>query len=185
MNVVGLSSDWHAKERGELVAYSWDDFLQANRDPKFPSLQWVDGRQIFPARLEGYLPNRYLDHRNFLDYPSLAQMARDRPAGKTIWNIEGIAESLSALEAQRKRDLEDWMGQKGIDFVVFPANGDVGRADLEVNVESAEHALQNGVRFSNGNRAIRHLGVPMVSVPMGVMERSKMLVNLTFAGKHG
>ena len=77
------------------------------------------------------------------------------------------------------------MDEHGIDVVVFPANGDIGRADLEVNEESAKHALQIGVKYSNGGRTIRHLGVPTVSVPMGIMQRSSMPVNLTFAGKHG
>lgn len=97
-----------------------------------------------------------------------------------------MAEALPALEAQRKRDLEDWMDDKGIDVVVFPAAGDVGKADVDTNDESAGHALQNGVKYSNGNRAIRHMGVPTVSVTMGTMSKSgNMPVNLTFAGKHG
>jgi hypothetical protein len=90
---------------------------------------------------------------------------------------------LTSLEAQRKRDLEDWMDDLKLDCFVFPANGDVGLADLELNLESATHSLQNGVKYSNGNRAIRHLGVPTVSVPMGLLEDKKMPVNLTFAGK--
>ena len=184
-NVVGLTSDWHIKERRELVAYAWDDFLKANRDPKYPGLGSVDGAQIFPPRPENYLPDKYMELKNFMNYPGLVELTRHRPAGKSLWDIDGIAEALSALEAQRKRDLEDWMDEHGIDVVVFPANGDIGRADLEVNEESAKHALQIGVKYSNGGRTIRHLGVPTVSVPMGIMQRSSMPVNLTFAGKHG
>ena len=183
-NVVGMTSDWHSKERGELVAYAWDDFLRANDDPKNPSLGSVDGTQLFP-RPENYPPDRYLDLKNFMDYPGLVEMARNRQAGQSIWEVGGIAEALTSLEEQRKRDLENWMDEKVIDVVVFPANGDVGRADLEVNEDSARHALQNGVKYSNGNRPIRHLGVPTVSVTMGIMKQSKMPVNLTFAGKHG
>ena len=184
INVVGLTSHWHSKERGELVAFAWDDFIKANRDPNYPDLGSVDGTQMFP-RPKDYPPDKYLDHKNFLNYPGLVDMARNRASGKSIWDVDGIADALSALEKQRKRDLEDWMDEQRIDMVVFPANGDVGRADLEVNEDSAWHALQIGVKFSNGNRVIRHLGVPTVSVPMGIMERSEMPVNLTFAGKHG
>ena len=119
-----------------------------------------------------------------MNYPGLVDIARERN-GKPIWEIDGIAEALPALEAQRKRDLEDWMDVNGIDLVVFPANGDIGKADLDTNQESADLALQNGVKYSNGNRAIRHMGVPTVSVTMGLMSESKMPVNLTFAGKHG
>lgn len=77
------------------------------------------------------------------------------------------------------------MDNLAIDLVVFPSAGDVGKADLDTNDESARHALQNGVKYSNGNRAIRHMGVPTVSVTMGFMPTSQMPVNLTFAGKHG
>lgn len=183
-NVVGFKPDWNGKERGELVAYLWDDFLKTNGDPKFSEgLASVDGTQMFP-RPPGYVPDKYMEHKNFMNYPGLVEIARSRN-GKKIWEIDGIAEALPALEAQRKRDFEDWMDKQNIDFVVFPANGDVGRADVDTNDESAKHALQNGVRYSNGNRAIRHMGVPTVSVTMGMMKSSKMPVNLTFAGKHG
>ncbi|KAK3076519.1 hypothetical protein LTS18_012792 [Coniosporium uncinatum] len=114
-------------------------------------------------------------------------MARERKekGPQSMFDIPGMAEALPALEAQRKRDLEDWMDRHGYDLVVFPAQGDVGKADVETNAESAEYALRNGVRYSNGNRAIRHMGVPTVSVAMGVMEEKGMPVDLTFAGKAG
>ena len=182
-NVVGFKPDWNGKERGELVAYLWDDFLKDNGDPNYPGLSAVDGGQVFP-RPEGYIPDRYMEHKNFMNYPGLVEIALNRN-GKSIWDIDGIAEALPALEVQRKRDLEDWMDEHTIDVVVFPANGDVGKSDLEYNDESARHALQNGVKYSNGNRAIRHMGVPTVSVCMGVMQQSRMPINLTFAGKHG
>jgi hypothetical protein len=182
-NVVGFKPDWNGKERGELVAYLWDDFLKDSGDPNFAGgLAAVDGTQMFP-RPEGYIPDRYMEHKNFINYPRLVELCKHRN-GKSIWDIDGLAEALPALEAQRKRDFEGWMDDNGIDVVVFPANGDVGKADLEYNDESAKHALQNGVKYSNGNRALRHMGVPTVSVPMGIMESKKMPVNLTFAGKH-
>lgn len=182
-NVVGFKPDWNGKERGELVAYFWDDFLKSSGDPKYPGLGSVDGSQMFP-RPQGYIPDKFMEHKNFMDYPGLVEIARNRN-GKTVWEVDGINEALPALEAQRKRDFEDWMAGQGIDFVVFPANGDVGKADLDTNEESAEHALQNGVKYSNGNRAIRHMGVPTVSVTMGIQANSKMPVNLTFAAGHG
>ena len=157
-NVVGFAPDWNSKERGELVAYMWDDFLKENDDPHYPSLASADGAKMFP-RPEGLIPDRYMETKNFINYPGVVEIARKRN-GKSIWEVDGIAEALPALEAQRKRDLEDWMDDNSIDIVVFPANGDVGRADLDTNDESARLALQNGVKYSNGNRAIRHMGVP-------------------------
>jgi len=203
-NVVGFKPGWNSKERGELVAYLWDDFLIENGDTKYPNLSAVDGGRMFP-RPADYVPDRYMEHKNFMDYPRLVELARERN-GKSIWDIDGLAEALPALEAQRKRDLDDWMDSNSFDLVAFPAAGDVGKADLDTNDASAAHALQNGVKYSNGNRAIRvstlveenpalrtaqpltftqHMGVPTVSVSMGLMAMSKMPVNLTFAGKHG
>lgn len=182
-NVAGFKEDWNGKERGELVAYLWDDFLQQNGDPNYPNLASADGSKMFPRPAE-YIPDRYMEQKNFMNYPGLVELARNRN-GKSIWEIDGIAEALPALEAQRKRDLEDWMVRLGVDAVVFPAQGDAGKANLESNDESAKHALQNGVKYSNGNRALRHMGVPTVSTTMGMMAEKKMPCNLTFAGKHG
>ena len=57
-NVQGFKPDWNGKERGELVAYLWDDFLRTSGDPNFSGgLGTVDGTQMFP-RPEGYIPDR-------------------------------------------------------------------------------------------------------------------------------
>jgi Asp-tRNA(Asn)/Glu-tRNA(Gln) amidotransferase A subunit family amidase len=101
----------------------------------------------------------------------------------STFELTGLKRALTALEAQRKRDLEQWLDDNDFDFVVFPSAGDVGKADLEFNLNSAQYALQNGVKYSDGNRSIRHLGVPTVSVPMGIMANKRMPVNLTFLGK--
>lgn len=184
-NVKGFPDDWNAIERGKLVAFSWDDWLAENGGEKYPGLSVVDGSEIFP-RPADYLPDKYAETKNYMNYPGLVEIAKKRDRKiETIYTIPGMGEALCALEAQRKRDLDDWMDAQAIDLVVFPANGDVGKADLETNEDSAKDALQDGVKYSNGNRAIRHMGVPTVSVAMGIMEASRMPVNLTIAGKSG
>ena len=70
----------------------------------------------------------------------------------------------------------------GLDAVVFPAVADVGPADMDVNAASADLGWRNGVWVANGNLAIRHLGIPTVTVPMGTMADIGMPVGLTFAG---
>ncbi|MEP6843998.1 MAG: amidase, partial [Pseudolysinimonas sp.] len=40
-----------------------------------------------------------------------------------------------------------------------------------------------GVWVANGNLAVRHLGIPTVTVPMGLMRDTGMPVGLTFAGR--
>lgn len=36
------------------------------------------------------------------------------------------------------------MTEENLDVIAFPAQGDVGLADLEFRLESAKHSLQNG-----------------------------------------
>ncbi|KEQ81634.1 hypothetical protein M438DRAFT_278978 [Aureobasidium pullulans EXF-150] len=139
---------------------------------------------VFPL-LEDYMPLRFAEVKNLIDYPALAHSTKEGHRGRTIHDIPGMSDALKALEAQRKRDLKDWMTEHDFDAVVFPAVGDVGKADLEQDPTSAEHALLNSVRYSNGNRALRHLGVPTVSVPMGILEGKNMPVNLTLCSRAG
>ncbi|KAK4998086.1 hypothetical protein LTR66_002640 [Elasticomyces elasticus] len=182
-NVKGAPDNLNALERSDITAYAWDDFLKFNGDPNFASFGDVDFRTIFP-KPKDYIPDHYFEHKNAVPFETIVKVARNR-SGKSIFDIPGMAQALHALEAQRKRDLEDWMDDNNLDLVVFPANGDVGKANLEYDEESSRHALSLGVKYSNGNRAIRHMGVPTVSVTMGVMRQKRMPVNLTFAGKAG
>ena len=100
------------------------------------------------------------------------------------WTDFGDLEpGLLGLEQTRRLDLEEWMDGLALDAVVFPAVADVGPADMDVNSESADLGWRNGVWVANGNLAIRHLGIPTVTVPMGLMHDIRMPVGLTFAGR--
>ncbi|EUC45084.1 hypothetical protein COCMIDRAFT_5664 [Bipolaris oryzae ATCC 44560] len=178
-NVQGQPANWNLMERSILIAQSWDAFLVANNDAKIKCLAGIqDSAMLFP-KPPNYKPDTFLEVRNWIDYAGLPKLVQSN----SIHEVEGLEQALKALEAQRKRDLEDWMATHNLDVLAFPAQGDVGLADLEFNLESTTHSLRNGVKYSNGNRAIRHLGVPTVSVPMGVMAEKKMPVNITFAGQ--
>ncbi len=165
-------------ELWELSAWAFDDFLQANGDPALNRLADADGPQIFPHD-PGTLPNREDDLAAGMDeYVRMAQR------GITPWNeISTLPEGLRGLEQTRRIDLEQWMQDLGLDAVIFPTVADVGPADADVNPASADIAWSNGVWVANGNLAIRHLGVPTVTVPMGVMADIGMPVGLTFAGR--
>jgi amidase len=71
----------------------------------------------------------------------------------------------------------------GLDAVVFPAAADVAPADADRSEASADLAWRNGVWVSNGNLVPRHLGIPTVTVPMGMGADIAMPVGLTFAGR--
>ncbi|MDH4439157.1 MAG: amidase [Rhizobium sp.] len=163
----------------DLSAWAWDDFLAANGDPALSTLTAVDGKRIFPHP-HGALPDRYTGFDDFL--PAYPAQVRDHPHA-SFTAIPEIADGVRGLEETRRLDLEMWMDGLGLDAVIFPAVADVGRADMDVNPDSADQGWRNGVWVANGNLVIRHLGIPTVTVPMGTMADINMPVGLTFAGR--
>jgi amidase len=177
-----LPADWRRVARDLLVGAAWEEFLADNGAAGCSSLADVDGTRIFP-RPPGALPDRYDEILGGdIPFAGFPQRARDGvlPA---VRDVPGLAQALRGLEEARRVDLEDWMDAARLDLLAFPANADVGAADSDVYRPSADHAWRNGVRFSNGNYVIRHLGIPTVTVPMGITEDIGMPVGLTFAGR--
>lgn len=174
-----LPADYLHHEITDLSVWAWDDFLRVNADPTLNCLAEVDGTQIFP-KPDGSLPDRYTGFEvDIADYPALARATpRD-----DFRSIPTLAEGLHGLEQTRRIDLENWMDSRALDAVIFPAVADVGPTDADTNPASADIAWRNGVWVANGNLAIRHLGIPTVTVPMGTMDDIKMPVGMTFAGR--
>jgi amidase len=174
-----VSADYLHREIVDLSVWSWDNFLRSNGDPALNSLSQVDGKRIAPPP-PGALPDRYTGFGDDIaDYPAHA-LAHPVTDFREIPHLEA---GFRGLEATRRIDLEEWMDRRGLDAVVFPAVADVGPADADVNPASADLAWRNGTWVANGNLAIRHLGIPTVTVPMGVMADIGMPAGLTFAGK--
>ncbi|MGH3583484.1 MAG: amidase, partial [Mycobacterium sp.] len=174
-----VSQEYLRREIVDLSAWAWDDFLATNGDPALNRLADVDGARIFPPP-PGALPDRYDGFDDDIaDYPAFA---REHPVDSFL-AIPTIPEGVHALERTRQIDLEEWMDGLRLDAVIFPAVADVGPADMDVNPESADLGWRNGVWVANGNLAIRHLGIPTVTVPMGTMADIGMPVGLTFAGR--
>ncbi|GAB6408461.1 amidase [Pseudomonas sp. MHK4] len=173
-----VSKEFLHHELWDLTAWAFDDFLQANGDPELNRLVDVDGPLIFPHD-PGTLPNREGDLAAGMD-----EYVRMAERGITPWDqIPTLPDGLRGLEQTRKIDLEQWMDRLGLDAVIFPTVADVGPANADVDPAAADIAWSNGVWVANGNLAIRHLGVPTVTVPMGVMADIGMPVGLTFAGR--
>lgn len=175
-----LPDGWMDTEFNHFLAFGWDDFLRANGDPAIPNLGAVDPDTIFPQP-PGTLPDRYEEVEDYENrYRAVVAFAR---AGiPDPRELPEFADGLRALVRLREELFEGWLAAEGFDGVVFPANADVGREDAERDVAAADHAWSNGVFFSNGNYALRHLGIPTVTVAIGVMEDIGMPVGLTFAG---
>lgn len=173
-----VSPEFLNDELWELSGWAFDEFLRANNDPKLNKLADANGPQIFPHDL-GTLPNREGDlAAGMEEYVNMA-----RRGLKSYNQIASVPDGLRGLEKTRKLDLEDWMDGLSLDAVLFPTVADVAPADADVNPASADIAWSNGIWVANGNLAIRHLGVPTVTVPMGVMADIGMPVGLTFAGR--
>jgi amidase len=168
-----------SREITDLSSWAWDDFLRANGDPRIPDLTVVDGATIFPPP-PGALPDRYDGFDD--DITTYPGRVREHPVAD-LAAIPDLGAGLEGLERSRRIDLEEWMDGLGLDAVVFPAVADVGPADMDVNPASADLGWRNGVWVANGNLAIRHFGIPTVTVPMGIMHDTGMPVGLTFAGR--
>ncbi|WP_427008383.1 amidase [Pseudarthrobacter sp. H2] len=174
-----VSPEYLQHEIRDLSAWAWEDFLAANADPALNSLADVDGATIFPHPA-GALPDRYDGFDD--DIAAYPEHIRERGVS-ALTEIPHLEEGLRGLEETRRIDLEEWMDGLGLDAVLFPASADVGPADMDVNVASADLGWRNGVWIANGNLVPRHLGIPTVTVPMGTMSDIGMPVGLTFAGR--
>ncbi|MGZ0712273.1 amidase (plasmid) [Coraliomargarita sp. W4R53] len=173
-----VSAEYLKREIIDLSAWAWEDFLGANGDPALNTLVGVDGSTIFPQP-EGVLDRYTGFDDDIAEYPG---WVRANP-GARVEEMTELPEGLRGLEATRRLDLEDWLDAQQLTAVVFPAVADVGPADMDVNPASADAGWRNGVWIANGNLAIRHLGIPTVTVPMGIMEDIGMPMGLTFAGR--
>ncbi|KAF6807858.1 amidase family protein [Colletotrichum sojae] len=163
-NVPGMPSSWMDTERCQMIAIAWDDFLKYNADPRCSRFASVDVHKINP----GFAP-------------------MDDPAESTEQqNHVHYAEMLEHFSPSRRPARETWKPgwtRMATTPKYSPTNGDVGRADAEEDRGSMLHALQDGVKYSNGDRAMKHLGIPAVSVPMGKLPDKGIPVGLTFAGR--
>ncbi|KAF6523223.1 hypothetical protein HZS61_014751 [Fusarium oxysporum f. sp. conglutinans] len=176
---IQLPTSWHQTERGPMVAHGWDQFLRNNADPNYPSLKGVEGTNIFPMSMRTPVELEHLPTTTAIKWSQLTNYLEDT----TMYQVENLKDALIALEYLRRKLLDDYLAEVDCDGFVFPAAGDVGAADADVNPSSALHAWKNGVYYSNGNGALRHLGIPTVTVPMGMVADKQMPIGLTFAGR--
>lgn len=164
-------------EFSRLSPLCWERFVRANGDPALSSWRDIDLTQVFPH------PEDSVDARRFGPYRSFEALRTALvDSDESPFDLPGLDDALAGAERLRKVDFEDWLAAAGLDALVFPAGPDIGRADSDVNETSYTHANSNGVRSSNTNMMLRHLGIPSVSVSMGIMADTGMPVNLTFIG---
>lgn len=175
-----VSPEYLHREIVDLSAWGWEDFLSANGDPALSTLAGVDGSTIFPQP-DGAVSDRYTGFEDDIaDYPAWVAA---HPDASPWTHMPELESGLRGLEETRRLDLEEWMDGLALDAVVFPAVADVGPADMDIDAAAGDLGWRNGVWVANGNLAIRHLGIPTVTVPMGTMADIGMPVGLTFAAR--
>jgi amidase len=166
----------------ELSMWSWNEFLAANAQPGLDSLAQVEPDKIFPQHPDDELKDQYsefdIDIRDYV-YRARKDGIFDPFAGP---KADLVRAGIEALEETRRVDLDEWLKLNGFDAAIFPTMTDIGPADTDKNPASAEIAWRNGVWVATGNLAIRHLGIPTVTVPLGTAPDIGMPFGLTFAG---
>lgn len=177
-----ISEQFLQDEVGALSIWAMDNYLRQNGDRSLDRLADVQASRIFPHP-HGALQDRYgiLPFDIAYDIADYVQVAAERTVD---WEgIPSLESGLRGLEQARRVDLEEWMDAEGFDAVIFPSAADVGPADADVNPRSADIAWANGVWVSNGNLVPRHLGIPTFTIPMGIMDDTRMPVGATIAGR--
>ncbi|KAM6507123.1 hypothetical protein FALCPG4_018510 [Fusarium falciforme] len=174
-----LPDDWNWYERGPMVAHGWESFLRDNADPKLTSLSCVDQFNIFPHSMRTPVELKHVPASNSIHWGKLFSYTRETP----MFETKNLETAVNALEAMRKQLVDDYLDKYKCDFFVFPCQGDVAATDSDIDPDAAAHAWKNGIWYSHGNRAFRHLGIPSMTVPMGIMINKQMPVGLTFAGR--
>jgi amidase len=164
-----------------LSMFAWDDFLKANADPNLQALADVEGKKIFPHPT-GAVPDPSHQRNLAIDLSEYPRLAREQ--GITpLEKIPDLAEGIRGLERFRQERYDAWLEEHRLDALVFPTLADIAPADADTNAASAAIAFRNGTWVANGNLVIRHLGIPTVTVPMGMLGDIDMPIGLTFAAR--
>ncbi|HEY0187736.1 MAG TPA: amidase family protein [Cellulomonas sp.] len=176
-----LDPAWTTYELGPLVTHAWSGFLAAYTDGALTLDRVSPGavRPDPPDAVDAVESGLLHPGRDAFDWASVL-----RSAPPTEPEVLAHAEpALRGLVEARRRFWDDWMTERGIDVVAFPANSDIGPADADRNPASARLAWADGVVFSTTNHVLRRVGLPSVTVPIGLLDDLAMPVGLTLAGR--
>ncbi|CAH0029146.1 unnamed protein product, partial [Clonostachys rhizophaga] len=179
--VTGLPEKRQWTEKGPLIAHGWDLFLRSNGDLNTPNLASVDESNIYTDSLRTPAELENQPTQNVIHWGKLVGYVREGTG--SMFDIKNLDAASIALDLMRKQLSDDYLERYRCDCFVFPAAGDVGSADADVDLAHAAHAWANGVFCSTGNRALRHPGNPIVTVPTGMIPGKDMSIGLTFTGR--
>lgn len=166
----------------DLAAWALEDFLRANADtpgargPK--TLLEVDPDKVFPTPI-GQIEDEFGEDFGMGDYVRFVQeRGVHGPA-----ELPGLDEGLRGLDRARRELFDEWLDAEGLDAIILPTSADIAPADADQDPAGHELAWRNGTWVANGNLLWRHLGIPTVTVPMGLAADIGMPFGLTWAGR--
>ncbi|MBD0788349.1 amidase [Vibrio sp. Y2-5] len=172
-----LPEGWMEQEWDYFNPYALEAFLQYVNDPNYKSWECIDPDTVFPNPLGSVDDRRGNNNARYRENIDVIKQGC-----KALDSLPNYNQALLGLEEARKVGFENWLSGQNIDFLAFPANCDIGQSNADINDEAYDTAWKNGNFFSNTNHMLRHLGIPSVSVCMGMMEDTQMPVNTTFIG---
>lgn len=174
----------------DLSAWALEDFLSANAQARGDaadagecgggpsSLLEVDPERVFPTPI-GQIPDEFGEDFGMGDY---VRFVRERGV-RGPSELPGIAEGLAGLDRARRELFDEWLDAQGLDAIILPTSADIAPADADQDPSAHEIAWRNGTWVANGNLLWRHLGIPTVTVPMGLAADLGMPFGLTLAGR--
>ncbi|SHO58756.1 amidase [Vibrio quintilis] len=172
-----LPPGWMEQEWNHLAPNAIEAFLRYVGDENYPGWADIDPDTVFPNPVGSVDERRGHENARYRENIAVIRQGYQPPE-----SLPGFSEALVALNHIREVQFEQWLKTQNLDLLAFPANCDIGQANADTNETAYDHAWQNGNFFSNTNHMMRHLGIPSVSVCMGMMEDTKMPVNLTLMG---
>ena len=181
-----LPLGWNEIEINDLVSTSWDEFLRLNGDPNFSSIGHINPWIIHadpPEAVDTRRSSVAHDGQDKILYDYIVDRARQKVVPQSPLEFEQLSKVCIGLERARQELFEQWLTDEKLDGIVFPANADVAPSNADTDEISSNLAWRNGTVFSNMNHVMRHLGIPSVTVPMGIMRDISMPVGLTFAAR--
>jgi len=171
---------WTEFELGPLMTSAWAGFLRDFGDGTVLGDLSTDSiRPVSPWSTDLRRHGSFHSGRDPFDFNAIL-----RSPGLSESDVLARAEpAILGLDHARRTLHDEWLDAQALDGLVFPANGDVGPWDADKNTSAAELAWKDGCVFSNGNHVFRRVGIPSVTVPMGLIDDIGMPVGLTVVGR--
>ncbi len=165
-------------DRRYLWNWYLEQFLADLGDPRFPSWADIDGTQVFP-----YPPGSVDAQRQGpFSRGWAARVETIREGLIPPPEVPGFADFLRGLVKIQELEYRDWLKENGFVASIFPAIGNVGKADSDYVAESYDEAMSIAARRGQTDHVMRAFGLPSLTIPMGILADAKIPMGLTFMG---